>query len=130
MDSDAVCQAVRCYGWRSVTGCNKSSPERERLAETPVDYARLLQRRRLHWHLEWQLETGSVLFRAKRTDVRRRTQGGWTAVISIAGGRYDDDIHAYYDESGKWVPGLTSILSICGFNDYSMIQREVLENAA
>ncbi len=48
-------------------------------------------------------------------------------LVTIDGGYFDPATHAYYDETGKWVPSVTQILALCGMSDYSMVPHEVLQ---
>lgn len=52
------------------------------------------------------------------------------SILTIPGGTFDDAAHIYRDEKGQFVPSLTQILGLCGFYDYSMVPRDVMEKAA
>lgn len=52
------------------------------------------------------------------------------SVTSIIGGTFDSDAHIYRDEADKFVPSITQILQLCGFNSYDGISQQVLDNAA
>ncbi len=49
------------------------------------------------------------------------------AAIKIDGGYYDNEAHGYYDETGKWVPSATQLLSLVGYSDYSRVPAATLE---
>ena len=50
-------------------------------------------------------------------------------MISIPGGSYSDSDHIYRDESGKYVPSITQVMSLVGLYSYSAVNRDILENA-
>jgi hypothetical protein len=50
--------------------------------------------------------------------------------IAIQGGFYDDALHRYTSQDGKFVPSITQILHLCGFNSYDGVARDVMEAAA
>ena len=51
--------------------------------------------------------------------------------VKIQGGWFEDSPkHAYFADSGEWIPSLTQVLKLTGLSDYSGIDEDVLQRAA
>lgn len=48
-------------------------------------------------------------------------------IVKIPGGTYEDETHAYRDETGQRVISVTQVLSDLGIVNYDHIQKEILE---
>jgi hypothetical protein len=55
---------------------------------------------------------------------------GQQARVKIQGGWFDPVLHEYFDETGRWVPSTTQILSLSKYANFDNIPTFVLENAA